>query len=328
MQEELKILEREINEYFPIIDDLKEEFSKPVVGQTFVFKRLLNTLLNDGHILLEGVPGVAKTLMASTFSELLNVNFKRVQFTPDLIPGDIIGTVIFNPQRQEFIHKEGPVFTNILLGDEINRAPAKVQSALLEAMQERQVTIGEKSYKLPEPFMVIATQNPIEQEGTYPLPEAELDRFMFKTFVPYPERKEEKEIINRYENLNFINIEKVMTYKKFQKIKEITKKIFIDPKLKEYILDMITATREKTDSNKDFFDYIKLGASPRATLYILRAAKANAFLEKRSFVIPEDIQSVAFDVLRHRLILSFNALADGLTADGIVKMLLENLIVP
>ncbi len=326
MREDLKLMEEEISLHFNGIDLLNTGFAKAVIGQKDVFRKLLICLLTDGHMLLEGVPGIAKTLMAHTFARLISVDMKRIQFTPDLIPGDIIGTVIFNPQTQEFYHREGPVFTNILLADEINRAPAKVQSALLEAMQERQVTIGEKTYKLQEPFFVIATQNPIEQEGTYPLPEAQLDRFMFKTIVPYPAFEEEKEILSMYGTVNSVPVESVTDYIKFKALKDVAGKIFIDPKLKDYLLGIVSASRDP--ESKDTADLIRLGASPRASLYLLRAAKANAFLEKRAFVIPEDIQKVSFDILRHRLIISFNAVSEGITSDDIIKMILKKVRVP
>ncbi len=328
MSEILQQLEEEISRYYVDVDTMRSAFSTVIVGQAKIFNIIFNALLNDGHILLEGVPGIAKTLMASTFSKLLELDFKRIQFTPDLIPGDIVGTVIYDNATKKFINKQGPIFTNFLLSDEINRAPAKVQSALLEGMQERQVTIGETTYKLPNPFIVMATQNPIEQEGTYPLPEAELDRFMFKALVRYPTMREERQIMERYENTMDIPIKSIISYAKFKKLKKISKKIFIDEKLKEYILSLIENTRVETNNNKSFFPFIELGLSPRATLFLIRAAKANAFLEKRSFVIPEDIKAMCYPIFRHRIIVSFTGLAENINSETIIDQLLDNVMVP
>ncbi len=328
MQDELKKLEADVAALQPAINELSEIFHNAVIGQQAVFRSILICMMNEGHMLLEGVPGIAKTLMASTFAQMLTLDFKRVQFTPDLIPGDITGTQIFNSQKDEFIHRHGPVFTNILLADEINRAPAKVQSALLEAMQERQVTIGDATYPIARPFLVIATQNPIEQEGTYNLPEAQLDRFMFKTLVGYPSRAEEEQIIEKYEKTDEIKIRKIKKTGFLKKLSSLSKEIFVDSKLKDYILDIVLATRRQNDAGTGISSYLRLGASPRASLYLLRASKSLALLSGRGFIIPEDIQTAAFEILRHRLILSFDALADGMTPDDIVSLLLEKTVVP
>ncbi len=328
MQDELKKLEADVAALQPAINELAEIFHNAVIGQQAVFRSILICMMNEGHMLLEGVPGIAKTLMASTFAQMLTLDFKRVQFTPDLIPGDITGTQIFNSQKDEFIHRHGPVFTNILLADEINRAPAKVQSALLEAMQERQVTIGDATYPIARPFLVIATQNPIEQEGTYNLPEAQLDRFMFKTLVGYPSRAEEEQIIEKYEKTDEIKIRKIKKTGFLKKLSSLSKEIFVDSKLKDYILDIVLATRRQNDAGTGISSYLRLGASPRASLYLLRASKSLALLSGRGFIIPEDIQTAAFEILRHRLILSFDALADGMTPDDIVSLLLEKTVVP
>ncbi|MCK4642748.1 AAA family ATPase [bacterium] len=328
MQDELKKLEADVAALQPAINELSEIFHNAVIGQQAVFRSILICMMNEGHMLLEGVPGIAKTLMASTFAQMLTLDFKRVQFTPDLIPGDITGTQIFNSQKDEFIHRHGPVFTNILLADEINRAPAKVQSALLEAMQERQVTIGDATYPIARPFLVIATQNPIEQEGTYNLPEAQLDRFMFKTLVGYPSRTEEEQIMEKYEKTDEIKIRKIKKTGLLKKLSSLSKEIFVDSKLKDYILDIVLATRRQNDAGTGISSYLRLGASPRASLYLLRASKSLALLSGRGFIIPEDIQTAAFEILRHRLILSFDALADGMTPDDIVSLLLEKTVVP
>ncbi|MCK5598598.1 MoxR family ATPase [bacterium] len=328
MQDELIKLEADVATLQPAINELSEIFHNAVIGQQSVFRSILICMMNEGHMLLEGVPGIAKTLMASTFAQMLTLDFKRVQFTPDLIPGDITGTQIFNSQKDEFIHRHGPVFTNILLADEINRAPAKVQSALLEAMQERQVTIGDATYPIARPFLVIATQNPIEQEGTYNLPEAQLDRFMFKTLVGYPSRAEEEQIIEKYEKTDEIKIRKIKKPGLLRKLSRLSKEIFVDSKLKDYILDIVLATRRQNDAGSGISSYLRLGASPRASLYLLRASKSLALLSGRGFIIPEDIQTTAFEILRHRLILSFDALADGMTPDDIVSLLLEKTVVP
>ena len=328
MQDELIKLEADVATLQPAINELSEIFHNAVIGQQSVFRSILICMMNEGHMLLEGVPGIAKTLMASTFAQMLTLDFKRVQFTPDLIPGDITGTQIFNSQKDEFIHRHGPVFTNILLADEINRAPAKVQSALLEAMQERQVTIGDATYPIARPFLVIATQNPIEQEGTYNLPEAQLDRFMFKTLVGYPSRAEEEQIIEKYEKTDEIKIRKIKKPGLLRKLSRLSKEIFVDSKLKDYILDIVLATRRQNDAGTGISSYLRLGASPRASLYLLRASKSLALLSGRGFIIPEDIQTAAFEILRHRLILSFDALADGMTPDDIVSLLLEKTVVP
>tara|TARA_B110000879_G_scaffold41674_2_gene58741 strand:- start:577 stop:1599 length:1023 start_codon:yes stop_codon:yes gene_type:complete len=312
------------------VDLLNMEIGKVIIGQKHMVESLLIGLLSNGHILLEGVPGLAKTLAISTLSKVIDVDFKRVQFTPDLLPADLLGTMIYNQKKEEFISKKGPLFSNFILADEINRAPAKVQSALLEAMQERQITIGDKTYKLPEPFLVMATQNPIEQEGTYPLPEAQVDRFMLKVVLPYPNREEEKLIVRaNVSSEGFPKPNKVVDPKQIIKAREIVKKIYMDEKIEKYIIDIVYATREpeyyQLDEIKHF---ISFGGSPRASISLASAAKAYAFLKKRGYVIPEDVRAVCADVLRHRIGLSYEAEAENVTAENIITTILNKVEVP
>ena len=312
------------------VDLLNMEIGKVIIGQKHMVESLLIGLLSNGHILLEGVPGLAKTLAISTLSKVIDVDFKRVQFTPDLLPADLLGTMIYNQKKEEFISKKGPLFSNFILADEINRAPAKVQSALLEAMQERQITIGDKTYKLPEPFLVMATQNPIEQEGTYPLPEAQVDRFMLKVVLPYPNREEEKLIVRaNVSSEGFPTPNKVVDPKQIIKAREIVKKIYMDEKIEKYIIDIVYATREpeyyQLDEIKHF---ISFGGSPRASISLASAAKAYAFLKKRGYVIPEDVRAVCADVLRHRIGLSYEAEAENVTAENIITTILNKVEVP
>ena len=312
------------------VDLLNMEIGKVIIGQKHMVESLLIGLLSNGHILLEGVPGLAKTLAISTLSKVIDVDFKRVQFTPDLLPADLLGTMIYNQKKEEFISKKGPLFSNFILADEINRAPAKVQSALLEAMQERQITIGDKTYKLPEPFLVMATQNPIEQEGTYPLPEAQVDRFMLKVVLPYPNREEEKLIVRaNVSSEGFPTPNKVVDPKQIIKAREIVKKIYMDEKIEKYIIDIVYATREpeyyQLDEIKHF---ISFGGSPRASISLASAAKAYAFLKKRGYVIPEDVRAVCTDVLRHRIGLSYEAEAENVTAENIITTILNKVEVP
>ena len=312
------------------VDLLNMEIGKVIIGQKHMVESLLIGLLSNGHILLEGVPGLAKTLAISTLSKVIDVDFKRVQFTPDLLPADLLGTMIYNQKKEEFISKKGPLFSNFILADEINRAPAKVQSALLEAMQERQITIGDKTYKLPEPFLVMATQNPIEQEGTYPLPEAQVDRFMLKVVLPYPNREEEKLIVRaNVSSEGFPTPNKVVDPKQIIKAREIVKKIYMDEKIEKYIIDIVYATREpeyyQLDEIKHF---ISFGGSPRACISLASAAKAYAFLKKRGYVIPEDVRAVCADVLRHRIGLSYEAEAENVTAENIITTILNKVEVP
>ena len=312
------------------IDLLNMEIGKVIIGQKHMVESLLIGLLSNGHILLEGVPGLAKTLAISTLSKVIDVDFKRVQFTPDLLPADLLGTMIYNQKKEEFISKKGPLFSNFILADEINRAPAKVQSALLEAMQERQITIGDKTYKLPEPFLVMATQNPIEQEGTYPLPEAQVDRFMLKVVLPYPNREEEKLIVRaNVSSEGFQTPNKVVDPKQIIKARDIVKKIYMDEKIEKYIIDIVYATREpeyyQLDEIKHF---ISFGGSPRASISLASAAKAYAFLKKRGYVIPEDVRAVCADVLRHRIGLSYEAEAENITTENVITTILNKVEVP
>ena len=312
------------------IDLLNLEIKKVIIGQQHMIESLLIGLLSNGHILLEGVPGLAKTLAISTLSKVINVDFKRVQFTPDLLPADLLGTMIYNQKKEEFISKKGPLFSNFILADEINRAPAKVQSALLEAMQERQITIGDKTYKLPEPFLVMATQNPIEQEGTYPLPEAQVDRFMLKVVLPYPSREEERLIVRaNVSTEGFSTPNKVVDPKEIIKARDIVKKIYMDEKIEKYIVDIVYATREPEHYQLDEIKhFISFGGSPRASISLASAAKAYAFLKKRGYVIPEDVRAVSKDVLRHRIGLSYEAEAENITAENVITTILNRVEVP
>ena len=312
------------------IDLLNMEIGKVIIGQKHMVESLLIGLLSNGHILLEGVPGLAKTLAISTLSKVINVDFKRVQFTPDLLPADLLGTMIYNQKKEEFISKKGPLFSNFILADEINRAPAKVQSALLEAMQERQITIGDKTYKLPEPFLVMATQNPIEQEGTYPLPEAQVDRFMLKVVLPYPNREEEKLIVRaNVSSEGFPTPNKVVDPKQIIKARDIVKKIYMDEKIEKYIIDIVYATREPEYYHLDEIKhFISFGGSPRASISLASAAKAYAFLKKRGYVIPEDVRAVCADVLRHRIGLSYEAEAENITTENVITTILNKVEVP
>ena len=323
-------INQKVMEKSEIIDQLNAEIGKVVVGQQYMIRRVMIGLLANGHILLEGVPGLAKTLAISTVSQTINSTFRRIQFTPDLLPADIIGTMIYNQKTAEFNAKKGPIFANFILADEINRAPAKVQSALLEAMQERQVTISDKSYKLPKPFLVMATQNPLEQEGTYPLPEAQVDRFMLKIQINYPTREEEKLILDRMIRDEEIKVNHIITPDEILEMREIIKDIYMEEKVKDYILDLVFATREpeKYPNLAGLKDLIECGASPRATIYLARAAKAHAFLEHRGYVTPDDIKAIGKDILRHRLILTYEAEAEQITQDDIVNRLFDEIEVP
>jgi MoxR-like ATPase len=301
-----------------------EEVNKAVVGQTEMIEGILMGLLTGGHVLLEGVPGLAKTLTISTVSNSISLNFQRIQFTPDLLPTDLIGTMIFNPQSGEFAPKKGPIFTNIALADEINRAPAKVQSALLEAMAEKQVTIGEQTYKLEKPFLVLATQNPLEQEGTYPLPEAQMDRFMFKINVGYPTKEDEFEILNRMSLNEQPQINPVITKEDLLRAYNHVDSIYVDDKIKSYIVELIMATREPNSYGLGHIaNLLSVGGSPRATISLIRASKAHAFIRARGYVTVEDVKAVAYMVLRHRLILTYEAEAENVSTDDIIKELLN-----
>jgi MoxR-like ATPase len=306
-----------------------EEVGKRVVGQEAMVERLLVGLLTGGHILLEGVPGLAKTLAVRTLAEVIRTTFQRIQFTPDLLPADIIGTMVFDQRTGEFRPKKGPLFANIILADEINRAPAKVQAALLEAMQEKQVTIGSETHALDEPFLVLATQNPIEQEGTYPLPEAQLDRFMLKVFVDYPSRDEEKEILWRMAGGQEIPVGRVADPEDILSIRRQIAELYMDQKIVDYIVDVVRATREpQTVGLHEVRPLIAYGASPRASIYLAQAARAHAFLRGRAYVVPEDVKAMAPDVLRHRVLLTFEAEAEDVISDGVIAKILEAVDVP
>ena len=326
---DITTLNKQVQQESLFLQDLKREVSKVIVGQEGLVEKMLVALLADGHILIEGVPGLAKTLAVKTLAQAIHAQFQRIQFTPDLLPADITGTLIFNPKDGLFYPKRGPVFSNFVLADEINRSPAKVQSALLEAMQERQVTIGEQTYKLPEPFMVMATQNPVEQEGTYPLPEAQVDRFMLKVMVTYPTKEEEKIILERMASHQKIEINTQVTPEMILKARRVTDSIYVDEKIKNYIVDLVFATRDpKAAGLEKLASYIQYGASPRATIFLTQAAKAYSFLNGRGYVTPEDIKAVGLDVLRHRVLLSYEAEAENVTSDQIVRQIFDAVDVP
>jgi len=324
---------REINEKIEaesqIITLLQREISKVIVGQKQMVERMLIGLLANGHILLEGVPGLAKTLAIKTLASAINAKFSRIQFTPDLLPADLTGTMIYNQRKEEFTLRLGPIFANFILADEINRAPAKVQSALLEAMQERQVTIGDNTLMLEEPFLVLATENPIEQEGTYPLPEAQVDRFMMKVMINYPERQEEREIMQMNLSKNFPTANPVIEPLDILRAREAVKEVYMDEKIERYILDIVFATRNPEDYRlSKIKSFIRFGASPRGSIYLAEAAKALAFIKRRGYVIPEDIRNLCNDVLRHRIGLTYEAEAENITTDDILGEILNNVEVP
>ena len=311
------------------LQDLLAEINKVMVGQEALVERVLIGLLADGHILLEGGPGLAKTLLIKTTSEAIQADFSRIQFTPDLLPADLVGTQIYNPRSGDFSVHEGPIFANLILADEINRAPAKVQSALLEAMQERQVTIGAETFVMDDLFLVMATQNPIEQEGTYPLPEAQVDRFMLKVKVDYPSRSEERKIIDRMTGTSLPTVNPVVTPGDILRARDMVRQIYVDDKIKEYVLDLVLTTRQPgTNGLSDLNNLIEFGASPRASINLIAAARAHAFIKGRGFVTPEDIKQIAPDVLRHRIITSYEAEAENITSDHIVRRILDHTDVP
>ncbi len=325
----IEIINQRVREQSAFIPILKTEIGKVIVGQEYLIDRLIIGMLANGHVLLEGVPGLAKTLTINTLARALDTSFQRIQFTPDLLPADLVGTLIYNQKDGDFIIKKGPVFANVILADEINRAPAKVQSALLEAMQERQVTIGDETFKLPNPFLVMATENPIEQEGTYPLPEAQVDRFMLKLKVGYPTLEEERRILDRMAHSNTeIQINAVLHPDTILKAREIVDEIYIDEKIKDYILALVFATREPEKYNLDLKDYIRYGASPRATINLTMGARAHAFMQGRGYVTPQDVKSIALDVLRHRVIVSYEAEAEELTSEDLIGKILSEIPVP
>ncbi len=324
---------RELNEHIQresgFVQQIMAETSRVIVGQERLINRLLIALLCNGHILIEGVPGLAKTMAVRTLASTINAGFQRIQFTPDLLPADLIGTQIFNPQSGEFTPRPGPIFSNIILADEINRAPAKVQSALLEAMEERQVTLGDRTHRLQDPFMVLATQNPIEQEGTYPLPEAQLDRFMLKVVIGYPTRAEERVIMERMAGVPPEPPQAIIHTDVIVRARQVVNEIYVDEKIKDYVLDIIFATRDPAASGmNDLQPLIEFGASPRATIFLIKAGKALAFLRGRGYVTPDDIKQVAPDVLRHRLVVTFEAEAENITAAKIIQQVLNRIEVP
>lgn len=324
---------RELNEKIEaqtgFITDLVTGMNQTIVGQKHLIDSLLIGLLSGGHILLEGVPGLAKTLAIKTLSKLVDADFSRIQFTPDLLPADVVGTLIYSQKNESFTVKKGPVFSNFLLADEINRAPAKVQSALLEAMQEHQVTIGDETYALPDPFLVLATQNPIEQEGTYQLPEAQVDRFMLKVLIGYPTQEEEKKIIRMHISDGFHEVKPVVSASKIVQARQIVKEVYLDERIEQYIADIVFATRNPEDYHiKNIKDYIAYGGSPRASINLALASRVRAFIKRRGYVIPEDVRTVAHDVLRHRIGLTYEAEANNVTGDDIVNEVLNVVVVP
>jgi len=326
---DLDELNARIKEESTFVESIFDEVSKVIIGQREMIERLVIGLLCNGHVLLEGVPGLAKTATVQSIASTFSVNFNRIQFTPDLLPADLIGTLIYDPQRATFYTKKGPIFTNIVLADEINRAPAKVQSALLEAMQERQVTIGDETHLLDDPFLVLATQNPIEQEGTYPLPEAQVDRFMLKVKVDYPTSSEELAILRRMTYGDIKPIEPVISPPQIVRLRSIVREIYIDEKIEHYIVRLISATRKPQEYElDDLVDLIEFGASPRATIFLAMAAKAHAFLRHRGYVTPEDVHAIGKDVLRHRIIVSYEAEAEEISSEEIIQKIFENVEIP
>lgn len=326
---DIKVLNDRIQQESSFVDMINMEMNKVIVGQKHLVEGLLIGLLSDGHILLEGVPGLAKTLAINTLATTIDAKFSRIQFTPDLLPADVLGTLIYSQKKEEFVVKHGPIFANFILADEINRAPAKVQSALLEAMQERQVTIGEMTYRLQEPFLVMATQNPIEQEGTYPLPEAQVDRFMLKVVIDYPKLEEEKLIIRQNINGEKFNVKPILKADEIIEARKVVRQVYLDEKIEKYIVDIVFATRypEKYDL-KELRDMIGFGGSPRASINLALAARSYAFIKRRGYVIPEDVRAVAHDVLRHRIGLTYEAEASNMTSDEIVSKILNKVEVP
>jgi MoxR-like ATPase len=329
MSETVEAINRRAQEGRDRLNPFYREVEKVLVGQKHLIDRLVVGLLTDGHILLEGVPGLAKTLAVRTVARAMQLDFRRIQFTPDLLPADVVGTQIYNPRSGDFSVKRGPVFANVVLADEINRAPAKVQSALLEAMQEHQVTIGEQTYDLPAPFLVLATQNPIEQEGTYPLPEAQVDRFMLKVLIDYPNRAEELQIVDRMGSVEpKIDVQPVLTAAEVSELRRAVDSIYVDDKVKGYLVDLVQATRRPADYGLELTGLIQYGASPRATIALIRAARAAAFLDGRGYVTPQDVKTAAPDVLRHRLLVSYEAEAEELKSEDLLARILDKLPVP
>ena len=328
-RDEIEAANTRVVEAGAFVQPLLAEAGKVIVGQHYLMERLVISLLANGHVLLEGVPGIAKTLAIKTLAQTLNVDFSRIQFTPDMLPADVTGTQIYNPQSGEFTTRQGPVFANLLLADEINRAPAKVQSALLESMQEKQVTIGDKTYRLPEPFLVMATENPIEQEGTYPLPEAQMDRFMIKVVIDYPNREEERQILDDWAKTDGLpEAQPVVTTEQILTARKVVDSLYVDDKVKDYIVSLVCATRDPEGYGVPAQHLIQLGASPRATIFLTLGAKAHAFLQGRGYVTPQDVKSIAMDVLRHRVHITYEAEAEEQTTEDVVRLLLDHLPVP
>lgn len=329
MNQDIEQIQIVVEKESEFVEKLITQIGTIIVGQKYMVERLLIGILANGHVLLEGVPGLAKTLSVKTLSDVIDTKFQRIQFTPDLLPADLIGTMIYNPQKAKFSVKKGPIFANIILADEINRAPAKVQSALLEAMQERQVTIGDQTFKLDEPFLVLATQNPIEQEGTYPLPEAQVDRFMLKLKITYPSPAEERVILDRMTTGEALTVDRVVTPEEILRARKVITDIYVDDKVKEYILNLVFATREPEQFGlSEIKDFIAYGASPRATIYLNLAARAHAFLRGRGYITPEDIKAIGPDVLRHRILITYEAEAEDMTSDDIVTKIFDTIEVP
>ena len=329
MTDDVRRIGELVEEKGEFVRSILNEFDKVIVGQRYMVERMLVALLSNGHILLEGVPGLAKTMAVTVLARVIKADFNRIQFTPDLLPADLTGTQIYRQSDGEFYTRKGPIFANLILADEINRAPAKVQSALLEAMQERQVTIGEQSFPVPAPFLVLATQNPIEQEGTYPLPEAQLDRFMLKIKVGYPAKDEERKILDRMATTNTkIDVDGVIEREEIVAVREVVDAIYIDDKIKDYIVDIVFATREPEKYGLKLSNYISYGASPRASIYLAVAAKAIAFIQGRGYVTPQDVKTIGMDVLRHRVIVSYEAEAEEKASEDIIQEIFDNIEVP
>ena len=329
MNEQIQVLNEQVKKESQFIERIIEEVGRVIVGQRYMVERILLGIICDGHVLIEGVPGLAKTLCVRTLARVIDAGFGRIQFTPDLLPADLIGTMVYSQKTGEFTPRKGPIFTNIVLADEINRAPAKVQSALLEAMQERQVTIGTTTFSLPEPFLVLATENPIEQEGTYPLPEAQVDRFMFKLRVTYPKKDEERRILERMSGGEIPEVKKRISPEDILRCRKVVREVYMDEKIKDYIISLVLATRQPAEFGlAELEGLIEYGASPRATIYLAQAARANAFMQRRGYVTPEDVKVVGMDVLRHRVILTYEAEAQELTSEDIIKKVFDRVEVP
>ena len=329
MPVDVKEIAEKVQRESALLTRLREEMGKVIVGQRYLTDRLLLALLSNNHVLIEGVPGLAKTLSVTTMASTVQATFQRIQFTPDLLPADLLGTLIYNPKTGDFTTKKGPLFANIILADEINRAPAKVQSALLEAMQERQITIGDTTYPLPDPFLVLATQNPIEQEGTYPLPEAQVDRFMLKLKITYPTKSEEHQILKRMARSSpDLSVQPILEPSDIVRLRALVDEIYMDEKIEEYIVNVVEATRNPSEYGLEIADLLRYGASPRATIFLALAAKAQAFLEGRGYVTPQDVKTIGMDVLRHRVVVSYEAEAEEKTSEDLVQQIFDTVEVP